>query len=908
MTKDSSSEQQEILGSLLSRIRRFLLAQSNEEPQVVASPSTTESIGQAAKSITARAGPPSQEDQEALLGTRLPPGETLKPSSPSQATEQLEKVPEASPASVRDLVLASESSVRLRNVAVTQQLFQDWTIRSAQRDLNGFERLSLELPNLGRKSVDELLDLLRNSDPDLIATCNSDAPAVNVRPQGYRGDLSTDVLRTPLAVALRHFGASGRLENAIIRAGFDQITIEQYLENPKCLTSALRSQQGVGRKTIVEAVELIEAYILVATEGGNIPNDDQGVNSAPSDELTALAVAMAANPRLQDLVSALPERQRFVLVARYGLDGETAQTLQDIADRVHVTRERVRQIEAKAIRQLRVPSNRSTVLRFLREEADAIWSILAGGNDLLSQDELRTNPKRLEPWQRLAIDVAHDGLNGWLAEHAQPSGTSWIRVGANIEALDKTVKGLEALFQDRLTPSTTVAVASLLSAPKDQIEAAAEHSDNLAEFEGYLYMGRLGARTRRKIRLHATAREAFEDRLFDIASLAELYRRAHPDDDVSSRLFLMELEDSPHLFCRLFDGIWFALPADPAGQTLDTVPFERSALLRPRFDEGTIGAELARQLASGPRRHVDLRESVPATFGGRVAESSVGAILLSNPCFRRVAPGVFDIDRTADAYTYGNSLNSVFLDDRQARAYCLARHGGAPVYWYPAWGPDFELWLTRWARLKAESELYRSLLTVVEIHQWSAPEDEIRFWDREIEAHADWMLGSERRFELGRRFIEPRQFLATIAHLAFFGWTSWIAINRTTDARGDVHDAADILALLIKAGLVNAEADWQGPHTATGKARSLFTAACIEAHHNGDLDWERGVLAEIWSDLEAGLDRGDEGWVDSDEFARALVSWQRGEARTSKVFARTSTEPVDPDPIFETNEWDQLFS
>ena len=55
---------------------------------------------------------------------------------------------------------------------------------------------------------------------------------------------------------------------------------------------------------------------------------------------------------LADALAALPERQRIVLVRRYGLDGQDPFTLDEIARELGLTRERVRQIEVESLRQL----------------------------------------------------------------------------------------------------------------------------------------------------------------------------------------------------------------------------------------------------------------------------------------------------------------------------------------------------------------------------------------------------------------------------------------------------------------------------------------------------------------------------------------------------------------------------
>ena len=57
--------------------------------------------------------------------------------------------------------------------------------------------------------------------------------------------------------------------------------------------------------------------------------------------------------RLLESVAGLPERQHRILVRRYGLDGEKPATLADLSEELHVSRERVRQLQREAERALR---------------------------------------------------------------------------------------------------------------------------------------------------------------------------------------------------------------------------------------------------------------------------------------------------------------------------------------------------------------------------------------------------------------------------------------------------------------------------------------------------------------------------------------------------------------------------
>jgi RNA polymerase primary sigma factor len=60
--------------------------------------------------------------------------------------------------------------------------------------------------------------------------------------------------------------------------------------------------------------------------------------------------------QLDDVLSALTPREQQVLQLRFGLEDGRARTLEEVGREFNVTRERIRQIEAKVLRKLRHPS------------------------------------------------------------------------------------------------------------------------------------------------------------------------------------------------------------------------------------------------------------------------------------------------------------------------------------------------------------------------------------------------------------------------------------------------------------------------------------------------------------------------------------------------------------------------
>lgn len=92
--------------------------------------------------------------------------------------------------------------------------------------------------------------------------------------------------------------------------------------------------------------------------GDFIPDDDV---PAPAD---AAAFSMLKE-QLVEVLDTLTEREQKVLKLRFGLEDGRARTLEEVGRRFEVTRERIRQIEAKALRKLRHPSRSKKLKDYL---------------------------------------------------------------------------------------------------------------------------------------------------------------------------------------------------------------------------------------------------------------------------------------------------------------------------------------------------------------------------------------------------------------------------------------------------------------------------------------------------------------------------------------------------------------
>jgi RNA polymerase primary sigma factor len=92
---------------------------------------------------------------------------------------------------------------------------------------------------------------------------------------------------------------------------------------------------------------------------GDFIEDQQAVS--PVDAATMEGLTEAT----QNMLAGLTSREAKVLRMRFGIDMNTDHTLEEVGKQFDVTRERIRQIEAKALRKLRHPSRSDKLRSFL---------------------------------------------------------------------------------------------------------------------------------------------------------------------------------------------------------------------------------------------------------------------------------------------------------------------------------------------------------------------------------------------------------------------------------------------------------------------------------------------------------------------------------------------------------------
>ncbi len=120
------------------------------------------------------------------------------------------------------------------------------------------------------------------------------------------------------------------------------------------LIPEIAKESGFPPERVQELLELIEDPVSLETpvgDGESIFGDL--IEDTKSDQPDAATAKMLRSRELAGALRRLNPRMRRVLALRFGLDGETPQTLEQVGNGLGITRERVRQLEARALRELR---------------------------------------------------------------------------------------------------------------------------------------------------------------------------------------------------------------------------------------------------------------------------------------------------------------------------------------------------------------------------------------------------------------------------------------------------------------------------------------------------------------------------------------------------------------------------
>jgi len=207
-----------------------------------------------------------------------------------------------------------------------------------------------------------LLDLIDEGNVGLIEAAKRFDPSRNVRFISY----AVWWIRQAIIHALSQYSHIYNIPQKLS----DQISLM------KKKTAALKTELGrePNREEIAKAMGIPEEDVedLERLEERNVSLSDKcyeddlevedRVSDAEAESVEYQIIKASAQHQIREMLAVLDEKEALVIKLRFGLDDDRPMTLQEIGDRLHLTRERIRQIEQKAMRKL----GRSKKLQQLR--------------------------------------------------------------------------------------------------------------------------------------------------------------------------------------------------------------------------------------------------------------------------------------------------------------------------------------------------------------------------------------------------------------------------------------------------------------------------------------------------------------------------------------------------------------
>ena len=145
-----------------------------------------------------------------------------------------------------------------------------------------------------------------------------------------------------------------------------QLTLELNREPSE---EEIAKKMGVGVEKVREVMKISQEPVSLETPIGE--EEDSHLGDFLKDESSLSPEEYTENEilkeEIKEVLMSLQAREQEVLELRFGLIDGTCHTLEEVGKKFNVTRERIRQIEAKALRKLRHPSRAKKLKDFLEE-------------------------------------------------------------------------------------------------------------------------------------------------------------------------------------------------------------------------------------------------------------------------------------------------------------------------------------------------------------------------------------------------------------------------------------------------------------------------------------------------------------------------------------------------------------
>ena len=685
------------------------------------------------------------------------------------------------------------------------------------------------------------------------------------------------------------------IHSAIVEGRMPYATLDEYISDPiQIRINKLLKIQNLGKKTAVEFNDLFnEFYSSKRSHKKTDISSSLSENIELDLDLHQLSENENSIPKIEDRYSILNAKELDIIERRYAINREERQTLEQIGEEYDVTRERIRQIESKALKKLRSPNISTLWNTYVDEHIEQIVDEVFGSATVIKE------AKRISGEMNLSIYVVYEKVNKFLAQRVQKFEQYWIKPNVSLLDIQSTRNRLMTVVQklDSL-PLSLREMSQAFGVSIGISEAAVSALDEYKVYDGWVIRGNATSRKKRVVNIL---------NLFDkkeIPSLVSLWDIkvaywSHYYDKCSGRDLLICLEEHGEHFINLHELGWLCIKVDSnvclqsSGSEVFSTDIPEELYSKPvKKGMGLPNCVYELFEKHGPQRLSDASDIFQREYG-KYSSASMFPMLVYYAVFLRFAPGIIGIQIHRKNSVAINQAREILLTERDLDLYIYSRNAGPPKLNYPLWDCEMELLWAKWILEKGDYARLGALLSVAKVDGWGVSQSDKDVWIDKKQS-LDYKFQNSEIPTLEKRFIDTNILKTAIAALSIYGFVNWMFLNQAIGWRVETIRVVLVLAVLIRIGVLRPAEDWHKTHMITKHGRVM-----VKQLFGRSVNSDKGQHKSVEDFLQEVQDSNyDFGWASGYDFYQLL----------QQIRGRSDQElDVDLDPKEKSSDFEFGF-
>lgn len=630
--------------------------------------------------------------------------------------------------------------------------------------------------------------------------------------------------------------------------------MKDLLAGGEKVSNKLLQYKNFGRTTVNELKALVEQFL-----------DEQANNSIENIHSKDLTQVMS------ELLGSLKQKEYKVLSCRYGFSNGIIMTLEEIGDSLGLTRERIRQIEQKALKKLRSKTKINLIYNAILNDQIKIFDSLSDSKRVIWKKKGIMN--QLPGESRLAIDIAFNSFSSWLRSMAVEFDKGWLRADLDTAEFTACQNKIKDILVGRRLPIPFEIVTESLEGEHHYAHFCASLLNSYYFFEGIVFSSQPGRRKQRQAQLYRLLQTALYKK---IETLVDLYNDKYPSRQCSARDAQIVMADAPHLFLSLNEYGWTTLGinvSDPRNKPDE--PFEPSdednsdIAINDEPPANLVSAVKQLLEENGPHHFVALRDHFVESFADKYSQNSFGPVLITYPDFERLAPGVYGLKKHIHPAMLSQH-KELLLNERDCALYIVSRWAGEQMLAYPWWTYEMEYAWCNWAQRYSSGPIFYSLMAISEPHNWPVNNDERLYWMEIKKTKAHYSFQYPFKYPLSDCLPTLRDLYAIMVVAYSQSSMNWIRVNRVLGRRVDNQLSATYMAVLTALDALQSNDHWQLPHQEGAHLIDLITELSLHLSKQGDVTWKSDIGQSYLHYMENKVLHDPLGWIKKDELKELL--------------------------------------